>query len=169
MARTGFIDTVGVAIAGAHEEVSHIAAEMVKLEGSAPRCTVIGQSFRASPQLAALANGVAAHAMDYDHSYLRGQSVAPVIPALLAVAEVNGATPSEVIAAVIIGSEIAARIQRSSPRLQSGGWHTTGVIGGISAAAACAKLMKLPVEQVANAIGIDVVVGAADYPSTTAP
>ena len=71
VARTGFIDTVGVAIAGAHEEVSHIAAEMVKLEGSASRCTVIGQSFRASPQLAALANGVAAHAMDYDHSYLR--------------------------------------------------------------------------------------------------
>ena len=67
-ARTGFIDTLGVAIAGSHEEVSHIVAEMVKLEGSAQQCTVIGQSFRASPQLAALANGVATHAMDYDHS-----------------------------------------------------------------------------------------------------
>jgi 2-methylcitrate dehydratase PrpD len=154
-AREGFIDTVGVAVAGAHEEVAHIAAEMVKAEGSAGRCTVIGQSFRASPQLAALANGVATHAMDYDHSFMSGQSVAPVIPALLAVAEANGATPAEVVAAVIIGSEISARIQRSSPRLSNGGgWHTTGIVGGIAAAAACAKLMKLPVGQVANAIGI---------------
>ena len=101
-AREGFVDTVGVAIAGSHEEVSHLVAEMVKLEAAAPQCTVIGTSLRVSPQLAALANGVSTHAMDYDHSFLSGQSVAPVIPALLAVAEVNGATPAEVLAAVVI-------------------------------------------------------------------
>ncbi len=90
LARLAFIDTVGVAVAGSHEEVAHIAAGMVKLEGTAPQCTIIGQSFKASPQLAALANGVSSHAMDYDFSYVSGQSAAPVIPALLALAESDG-------------------------------------------------------------------------------
>ena len=59
--------------------------------------------------------------------------------------------------AFIVGCEVAARINRSSPRLTNdGGWHTTGIVGDIAAAAACAKLMKLPVDQVANAIGISV-------------
>ena len=119
-ARVAFIDTVGVAVAGSHEEVSHIVAEMVKAEGSAAQCTIIGQSLRASPQLAALANGVANHAMDYDFTFLSGQAVAPVIPALLPVAEVTGATPADVLGAFIVGCEVAARIIRSSPRLTSG-------------------------------------------------
>ena len=155
LARLAFIDTIGVAVAGSHEEVSRIAVEMAKAEGSAPHCTIIGSAVRASPQLAALANGVASHAMDYDFSYISGQSAAPVIPALLAVAESQNATPAEFVAAFIVGCEVTARIGRSSPRISNGGgWQAAGVIGGISAAAACAKLMKLPVEQAANAIGI---------------
>jgi len=157
LARMGFVDTVGVAVAGSHEEVAHIVAEMVKLEGSAPQCTIIGQSSRASPQLAALANGTATHAMDYDFTFTSGQSVAPVIPALLAVAESTGAKPAEVLGAFIIGCEVSGRIGRSSPRLSNGGgWHTTGVVGAVCAATACAKLMKLPIDKIAHAIGISV-------------
>ena len=114
-ARVAFIDTIGVAVAGSHEEVAHIVAEMVKAEGSSPQCTVIGQSLRASPQLAALANGVANHAMDYDFTFLSGQAVAPVIPALLPVAEVTNATPADVLGAFIVGCEVAARIDRGEP------------------------------------------------------
>ena len=155
LARLAFIDTVGVAVAGSHEEVAHLAAAMVKMEGSASQCTIVGQPFKASPQLAALANGVSSHAMDYDFSFISGQSAAPVTPALLAVAESTGATPAEFIGAFIVGCEVVARIGRSSPRISNGGgWQAAGVIGGIGAAAACAKLMKLPLEQVAHAIGI---------------
>ena len=156
-ARVAFIDTIGVSVAGSHEEVAHIVAEMVKAEGSSPQCTIVGQSLRASPQLAALANGVANHAMDYDFTFLNGQSVAAVIPALLPVAEVTNATPADVLGAFIVGCEVAARINRSGLRMgNDGGWHITGIIGVIATAAACCKLMKLPVEQVANAIGISV-------------
>jgi len=154
-ARVSFIDTIGVSVAGSHEEVAHIVAEMVKAEGSAPQCTVIGQSLRASPQLAALANGVANHAMDYDFSFLNGQSVAPVIPALLPLAETNGATPADVLGAFIIGCEVATRILRSSPRIiNDGGWHSTGIVGVIAATAACAKLLKLPADKIAESLGI---------------
>src|SRR5207302_4593335 len=81
-ARVAFIDTMGVMLAGSHEEVSHLVVEMVKLEGATPAASIVGQSLRTSPQLAALANGVAGHAMDYDFTYLSGQAVAPVIPAV---------------------------------------------------------------------------------------
>src|SRR5258705_11043092 len=65
-ARLVFIDTIGVMLAGSHEEVAHIVREMVKAEAAAPAASVVGQSLRTSPQLAALPNGVASHAMDYD-------------------------------------------------------------------------------------------------------
>ena len=63
-ARLAFIDTMAVMLAGSREQGSDIVCEMVKQEGAAPKVSVIGQSFRTSPQLAALANGVAAHIMD---------------------------------------------------------------------------------------------------------
>src|SRR5262249_45203758 len=74
-ARAGFIDTTGVMLAGSREEVAHLICDVVKLEGATPSASVAGQALRTSPQLAALANGVAAHAMDYDFTFLSGQSV----------------------------------------------------------------------------------------------
>ena len=69
---------------------------MVRAEGAAPAVSVIGSSLKTSPQLAALANGVASHALDFDFTYTQGQLMAPVIPALLPLAEGNGATQSRV-------------------------------------------------------------------------
>ncbi len=153
--RIACVDTVGVMLGGAHEEVARIARDMAAAEGSVARCTVAGSSLRASPQLAALANGVAAHAMDYDFTYASGQAVAPVIPALLALSEANNATPQEFIAAFVVGCEVAARLVRASPMVAAqGGWHAVGAVGPIAAAAACARLMKLPALEIAQAVGI---------------
>jgi 2-methylcitrate dehydratase PrpD len=142
-ARMVFIDTVGVMLAGSHEEASHLIAAMVKAEGSAPQASIVQETLRASPQLAALANGVAAHGMDYDFTFMRAQAIAAVIPAILPVAETTKATPAEIVAAFIIGAEVAARIVRAD---QDGpmfdGWHSTGMVGVLGAAAACARLMK---------------------------
>jgi len=154
-ARVAFTDTVGVMLAGCRQEVSQILCDMVRLEGSTPSASIVGQSFRASPQLAALANGVAAHAMDYDLTYVAGQAASAVIPAVLPMAEVTGATAAETMAAVIIGFEVAARVGRSNFLASSvGGWHTVGTVGVIAAAAACARLLKAPVEKIPNIIGI---------------
>src|SRR5262245_2597424 len=172
-ARIAFIDTMGVMLAGSREEVAHIVLELVKAEGATPAATIVGQSLRASPQLAALANGVAAHAMDYDLSFLSGQAVCALIPAILPVAETTGATPVECMAANIIGCEVAARIWRANSDLSNiGGWHSTGVIGSIAAAAACARLLKLPADKIADAIGISVSLAsgiAANYGTMTKP
>src|SRR6266568_3367385 len=63
-ARTAFIDTMGVTLAGSRSEPAAIMLEMVKAEGAAAAASIVGHSLRTSPQLAALANGVAAHALD---------------------------------------------------------------------------------------------------------
>jgi 2-methylcitrate dehydratase PrpD len=154
-ARFAFVDTLAVMLAGSREEGSAIVCEMVQQEGAAPRVSVVGQPFRTSPQLAALANGVAAHIMDYDLSApLLGQPASPVIPALLPLAESTGATPAEVIAAFIVGYEVCVKLARAAPEHTTSGWHAVSSIGTIGAAMACARLMKVPRERIPDVLGI---------------
>jgi 2-methylcitrate dehydratase PrpD len=154
-ARLAFIDTLAVMLAGSREHGSEIVCEMVRQEGATPKVSVIGQSLRTSPQLAALANGVAAHIMDYDMSSLLGQPTSPIIPALLPLAESTGATPAEVIAAFMVGFEVCLKLARAAPEQSSvGGWHAVSSIGTIGAAMACARLLRVPREQLADVLGI---------------
>ena len=84
---------------------------------------------------AALANGVALHALDFDFTFQQGQMMAPVIPALLPLAEKLDATQSEVLAAFIAGFEVCSRISRANPtHAGEGSWHATSTIGAITAA-----------------------------------
>src|SRR5580704_16068544 len=154
-ARLAFIDTFAVMLAGSREEGAGIVCEMVQQEGAAPRVSVVGQSFKTSPQLAPLANGVAAHIMDYDMSSLLGQPTSPIIPALLPLAESIGATPAEVTAAFIVGFEVCLKFARSAPEQSSvGGWHAVSSIGTMGAAMACARLLRVPREHIPDILGI---------------
>ena len=118
---------------------------MVRLEGAKSAAAVVGSALRTSPQLAALANGVASHALDFDLSYLQGQLTAPLIPALLPLAESLNTTQAEMVAAYIVGFEVASRLSRSNPNHNGGGaWHGTSTIGTIAAAAASARMLKVP-------------------------
>src|SRR5262245_60172304 len=75
-ARLAYIDTVGVMLAGSRSEPAAIVLELVRAEGALPAVSIVGQSMRSSPQLAALANGVASHALDFDFTYTQGQLLA---------------------------------------------------------------------------------------------
>ena len=66
-AATALLDTIGVTLAGASEPAGQIVQQMVAAEGGAA-CTVVGASVRASAGGAALANGTAAHALDFDET-----------------------------------------------------------------------------------------------------
>jgi MmgE/PrpD N-terminal domain len=155
-ARIAFVDTVGVMLAGSQLPPADIVCDIIKLEGSAPVATIVGRPLRTSPQLAALANGVAGHAMDFDLN-TAGQSVAGVIPAILPVAETTGATPSEMLAAFIVAAEVAARLFRAAAQgWRNTSWHGTGTIGTTAAAIASARLMKLRAEKIPDIVGITV-------------
>ncbi len=154
-ARLAFIDTLAVMLAGSREQGSLIVCEMVRQEDAAAKVSVVGQAFRTSPQLAALANGVAAHIMDYDLSSLLGQPTSPIIPALLPLAESIAATPEDAMAAFIVGFEVSMRLARSAPeQALIGGWHAVSSIGTMAAAMACARLMRAPRESIPNILGI---------------
>lgn len=154
-AKSAVLDCVGVALAGASEESARICAELAREEAAPGAVTVVGQNFKTSPMMAALCNGTAAHALDFDHSFLMGQPTAGLIPATLAMGQAVGADGKEVLAAYVTGFEVVSRLARSMPQLSTQGhWHSTSSLGTIGAAACCAKLAGLDAHGVQNALGV---------------
>jgi 2-methylcitrate dehydratase PrpD len=148
-------DCLGVALAGSREEDARIAAEIARQENAREETSVIGQGFRTSALNAALANGTAAHALDFDHSFtIMGQPTAPVIPATFALAEALRASGCQVIEAYVAGFEVTAKLVHSLRDSAHDGWHAPSTLGSFGAAAACSKLLGLDAAKTQMALGI---------------
>ena len=110
-----------------------------------------------SPAEAAFANGLAAHALDYDDSLttLRGHPTAPMLGAGLAVGEAANASGKAVLAAIALGLEVGGKL---GPALGAGhymkGWHSTASVGAFTATAVAARLWGLTAAQLQTAWGI---------------
>ncbi|HVB17050.1 MAG TPA: MmgE/PrpD family protein [Stellaceae bacterium] len=159
-AKMAVLDTVGVTLAGANEECARIVGRV--LGGGAGECLIFGSERRAAPLDAALINGTAAHALDFDDvsDSLGGHPSAPILPALFALGEVLDCTERPVggrdfIAAYVAGFETETRIGRGVHlHHYEKGWHPTATLGVFGAAAACAHLMGLDRVQTAQALAI---------------
>jgi 2-methylcitrate dehydratase PrpD len=137
------LDWVAVAVQGAREPLVTILAEQVAAEGGSDCATLIGRDWRASPRQAALVNGAASHALDYDDINIRmmGHPTTAVLPAALALGESRSASGRALIAAFVAGYETECEIgEIVSPSHYARGFHATGTIGTFGAAAACAHL-----------------------------
>lgn len=156
-ARTAIIDCVGCALAGVNEPAARLAADWGAREDAAPRATVLGQRYMSSPGIAALVNGTASHALDYDDVSppMIGHPSAPLVPALLAAGEAVHASGLDVLAAYIVGLDVSARIGRlMNPQHYAHGWHATSTLGALAAAAGASRLLGLNDEQIRHALGI---------------
>lgn len=156
-ANDGVIDTLGVALAGTREPVAGILAAWVGETGARAKATVWGTSLATSASDAAFANGVSAHALDFDDSLPsgRGHMSACIVPTLLTLGEALGASGREVLAAYAVGIEIAGAVGRAfGPGHLKRGWHPTATIGTLAATAAAAPLAGLDAAGVAQAWGI---------------
>ena len=155
-AANAFVDTVGVTLAGACEPASAAVQRTIATNrGSA--CTVLGTAIRASATDAALANGTAAHALDYDDMCFvsLAHPSAPLVSALLAAGESVGASGAALADAYVVGFEIEARLGRvMNPRHYQRGWHCTSTIGAIGSAAAASRVLGLDGASAAHAIAI---------------
>lgn len=148
-------DCLGVALAGSREEDARIAAEIARQERAQEETSVIGQGFRTSALNAALANGTAAHALDFDHSFtIMGQPTAPVAPATFALGEALGANGRQIIEAYVAGFEVTAKLVHSLQDSAHDGWHAPSTLGSFGAAAACSKLLGLDAAKTQMALGI---------------
>jgi len=154
-AKTAVMDCIGVALAGSKEECAKICAEIARQEGAKEEATIIGQGFKSSALHAALANGTAAHAMDFDHSFtLMGQPTAPIIPALISLGDALGASGRRLIEAYVAGYEVTAKLCYSLRESSHDGWHAPSTLGSFGATAGCAKLLGLDAGQTEMALGV---------------
>jgi 2-methylcitrate dehydratase PrpD len=155
--RRAALDTIGVTLAGASEPVARGVRAVARAEGSLPLCTVLGTSLKTAPGWAALANGTAGHAHDFDDTNfaLMGHPSVPLLSAALACAEAETADGAAVMLAYVIGFEIDAALGIAlNPAHYTRGWHATSSIGTLGCAAAAAKLLGLDVAQTRHALGI---------------
>jgi 2-methylcitrate dehydratase PrpD len=154
-AKTAVRDCLGVALAGSVEEDAKICARVARQENSREEATVIGQKFKTSALNAALANGTAAHALDFDHSFtLMGQPTAPIVPAIFAVGESLGVDGRRLIEAYVVGFEVTGKLAHSLRDSAHDGWHAPSALGAFGAAAACSKLLGLSGAQIEMALGM---------------
>lgn len=155
IAKTAVLDCVGVALAGSKEECAGICAGIARQEDAKKEATVFGQGFQSSALNAALANGTAAHALDFDHGFtLGGQPTAPIIPALFSVGETLAVSGRDLLAAYVAGFEVTAKLVMAVRDSSEEGWHAPGTLGAFGAAAGCAKLLGLNYSQLEMALGI---------------
>jgi len=155
-AASAFLDTIGVTLAGVPEPASRIVRTQL---GPAPDpgCVVWGTTTRSTAPDTALANGTAAHALDYDDMCFvsLAHPSAPLVPAVIATAEVARAPGRAALDAYIVGFEIEARLGRvMNPRHYQRGWHNTSTLGTIGAAAAASRLLGPSADAAAHAIAI---------------
>lgn len=154
--RTGFIDSIATMIAGRSEPVvdilrAHLADRLQQRGESA----VLFGAARAAAADAALINGTAAHALDYDDVALGGHPSTVLVPALLAEGEAMGASGAQILRAYLVGYEVWAElIGRDADPHHVKGWHPTAVFGTVGAAAAVASLRRLPFEIARHAIAL---------------
>jgi len=151
--REAFLDSFGVMLAGSREQSAQIAARWVRSQGAVGQCTVIAApDFRTSPANAALANGVAAHTLDYDHF---GHQSAVMVPCVLAAGKAKGVSGRALIEAYVVGVEVSTLLAKGmSKSAQELGLHPAGVCGSLGATAAAARILGLGPEQIRVALGI---------------
>ena len=166
LGRKSILDGFGLALAGSASEMGPLIRKYVEAQGlSGGKASIVGSRMKAPPRFAALANGVFIHADDYDDTQLSvapdrvygllTHPTVPVLPAVFALAEMNGYTGKEITLAYHVGVEVECKVAEAiSPRHYGDGFHTTGTIGGFGSVAACAKLLRLDAQRTAHALGI---------------
>jgi 2-methylcitrate dehydratase PrpD len=155
-AQAAWLDTIGVILAGSIERPARVVQKMCDVEGRGP-CRVAGTELTVAPGAAALANGTAAHALDYDDMCFvsLAHPSAPLVPAALAAGELYASSGRDLLDAYAVGFEVECALGRSvNPSHYARGWHCTSTLGSVGAAAAVARLMRLDASTTAHALSI---------------
>lgn len=156
-ARIGIADTLGVTLAGVPELCTQILLRTPGVATAPGASLVFGTARRTSALDAALVNGTASHALDYDDfsSDLGGHQSVPLVAPLFALAEERGASGRRLVLAYVAGMEALIRLARAVNLVHyDKGWHPTATLGVFGAAAACAHLIGLDAPRTATALSL---------------
>jgi hypothetical protein len=125
LVRQCLLDYVAVTLAGAAEPLTAMVLAEMAEQGGAPNATVFLHGGRLPVLSAALVNGTASHALDYDDVNLAmpGHPTVAIMPALLALAEETHASGSDLIAAFVAGYAPIPAYRRATSTTRDAGWR----------------------------------------------
>jgi 2-methylcitrate dehydratase PrpD len=156
-AQRAITDTVACMIAGAGDEAVARVRQGLETWGGSGAASAVGCASGLDAPWAAMLNGTAAHALDYDDVLDPAAShvSAVMVSCLLALAEECDASGADLVDAYIVGVEAQECLAEAVNMIHyTRGWHTTLTLGAPSAAAACARLLRLDVVRTRNAISL---------------
>ncbi len=157
-AKYAFMDYLTVILEGAEEPLAKKLITFAETMGGAEQATILGsQCSKKSVSQAALINGAAAHALDYDDTLMSffGHPSVTIFPSLMALSEWQEKSGLEFLTAYLVGLQVGAVVGTCAGYDHyMKGLHATSTIGHFASAAACSKLLGLDLEQTTNALGI---------------
>jgi 2-methylcitrate dehydratase PrpD len=154
---SAFVDTVGCTLAGIQDEGPQTLMRVPGVAAADGPSLIHGTSRRTSILDAALVNGTAGHALDYDDvaGSLGGHPSVMLIPAIIPLAEMLGSNGRDMVLAYVVGYETACRIARGVHHHHyEKGWHPTATLGIFGTVAAASRLLNLTPDQTAVALGM---------------
>lgn len=150
------LDALACGLGGSRTPIGGIVTEFARQLGGPPDALVLGSDLRCACTASAYANASVINALDYDDTGKAGHPGSSIIAAVISLAEKNHLGGKDVLLACVTGYEIATRVARaiepSWERYQQ--VHGIGSAQTFGSAAACAKLLKLDLDQTLNAFGI---------------
>jgi 2-methylcitrate dehydratase PrpD len=174
-AKVSIIDTIGCALAAVNEDGPRIAERVLTAGASEGPSLIWGTSRRARVLDAAVINGTAAHALDYDDvgGSIGGHPSIPILPGIVALGEALGASGRDLVTAFVAGWETEARVGRAvNMHHYEKGWHPTATLGVFGGTAGAARLLGLDAQRTATALAIAVSLAAgvkSNFGSMTKP
>lgn len=160
------LDSIGCGLYGATQTWGQIAADVaVGFSGGGPS-SLFARVGTASPPDAALANGTAIHGFEIDDAHV-ASSLHPgavTLPAALAAGQARGASGADLLTALAAGYEVGLRVGVCAGVSHStSGYHVTGTVGAVAAAAAAASMLRLDPMASAHALGVGATQAAGLY------
>ena len=156
-AKIHILDTFGAALAGVSTDTASIAFQYCQKMGHSEEASIWGTRLKSSAPMAAFANGLLGHAIDFDDwdAFIHaGHPTCMVTGAALSLSEVIGSSGRDLLKAYVLGIEVLTKMATATPNVQDRGFHATPVWGSIGATIACASLARLEPDKIKAALGI---------------
>jgi 2-methylcitrate dehydratase PrpD len=166
LARRSILDGLGLAVAGSRSRAAEIArAEIASYGSRREESSALGAGGRVPARFGAFLNGLAIHADDFDDTQLAvapdrvygllTHPTAPVLPAVLALAERDDRSGADLLHAYLVGVEVETKVSEAIyPRHYNDGFHSTATVGSIGAGAGAARILELGTDATRVCLGI---------------